>query len=157
MQLAPDLTSSVLFSVRLQVPVDIGSFLLLSSQVVYVSPERQHLTVRVHVELFDPFTHSRSTTHTAYFVFAPDVSPYSRLPTGFSVGGPDDSASASAHGETPDAPQELVLAKNVLPDTYGAALLYLQGKRHYEHLISDRSSESVTCENATHWMNALGV
>ena len=137
-------------------PVDIGSFLLLSSQVVYVSPERQHLTVRVHVELFEPYTRSRTTTHTAYFVFSPDVTPHARLPTGFSVGGHDESASANADGGA-GAQQEVVLSTNVLPDTYGAALLYLQGKRHYEHLVSDRDTESATCENATHWMNALAV
>uniref|UniRef100_A0A667ZW29 Acyl-CoA thioesterase 9, tandem duplicate 1 n=1 Tax=Myripristis murdjan TaxID=586833 RepID=A0A667ZW29_9TELE len=53
-----------------QKPVDIGSLLLLSSQVCYT--EGKHIQVRVHSEVFDPLTRQHNTTNVFHFTFASD-------------------------------------------------------------------------------------
>uniref|UniRef100_A0A8C6T8X2 Acyl-CoA thioesterase 9, tandem duplicate 2 n=1 Tax=Neogobius melanostomus TaxID=47308 RepID=A0A8C6T8X2_9GOBI len=50
-----------------QKPVDIGSLLLLSSQV-----QETHIQVRVHTEVFDPLTRTHNTTNVFHFTFASD-------------------------------------------------------------------------------------
>ncbi|XP_056306505.1 acyl-coenzyme A thioesterase 9, mitochondrial-like isoform X2 [Danio aesculapii] len=48
-------------------PVEIGSLLLLSSQVCYT--EGMHIQVRVHSEVLDPLTRQHSTTNVFHFTF----------------------------------------------------------------------------------------
>ncbi|KAK7123726.1 hypothetical protein R3I93_021981 [Phoxinus phoxinus] len=48
-------------------PVEIGSLLLLSSQVCYT--EGMHVQVRVHTEVLDPLTRQHSTTNVFHFTF----------------------------------------------------------------------------------------
>ncbi|XP_051971165.1 acyl-coenzyme A thioesterase 9, mitochondrial-like isoform X2 [Xyrauchen texanus] len=48
-------------------PVEIGSLLLLSSQVCYT--EGMHIQVRVHTEVLDPLTRQHSTTNVFHFSF----------------------------------------------------------------------------------------
>uniref|UniRef100_A0A671RVD8 Acyl-coenzyme A thioesterase 9, mitochondrial-like n=1 Tax=Sinocyclocheilus anshuiensis TaxID=1608454 RepID=A0A671RVD8_9TELE len=48
-------------------PVEIGSLLLLSSQVCYT--EGMHIQVRVHTEVLDPLTRQHSTTNVFHFTF----------------------------------------------------------------------------------------
>ncbi|TRY58833.1 hypothetical protein DNTS_022339 [Danionella cerebrum] len=48
-------------------PVEIGSLLLLSSQVCYT--EGTHIQVRVHTEVLDPLTRQHSTTNVFHFTF----------------------------------------------------------------------------------------
>ncbi|XP_061614206.1 acyl-CoA thioesterase 9, tandem duplicate 1 isoform X2 [Phyllopteryx taeniolatus] len=81
-----------------QKPVEIGSLLLLSSQVCYT--EGKHIQVRVHSEVFDPLTRQHNTTNVFHFTFASDR----HVP-------------------------------NVVPRTYGESMLYLDGKRHFNHTV----------------------
>ncbi|KAJ0022583.1 hypothetical protein NQD34_014717, partial [Periophthalmus magnuspinnatus] len=53
-----------------QKPVEIGSLLLLSSQVCYT--EGKYIQVRVHSEVFDPLTRTHNTTNVFHFTFASD-------------------------------------------------------------------------------------
>uniref|UniRef100_A0A8D0AVP2 Acyl-CoA thioesterase 9, tandem duplicate 1 n=1 Tax=Sander lucioperca TaxID=283035 RepID=A0A8D0AVP2_SANLU len=53
-----------------QKPVDIGSLLLLSSQVCYT--QGNHIQVRVHSEVFDPLTRQHNTTNVFHFTFISD-------------------------------------------------------------------------------------
>ncbi|XP_075996088.1 acyl-coenzyme A thioesterase 9, mitochondrial isoform X2 [Genypterus blacodes] len=53
-----------------QKPVDIGSLLLLSSQVCYT--EGNYIQVRVHSEVFDPLTRQHNTTNVFHFTFVSD-------------------------------------------------------------------------------------
>uniref|UniRef100_A0A8C1GSU6 Acyl-CoA thioesterase 9, tandem duplicate 1 n=1 Tax=Cyprinus carpio TaxID=7962 RepID=A0A8C1GSU6_CYPCA len=48
-------------------PVEIGSLLLLSSQVCYT--EGIHIQVRVHTEVLDPLTRQHNTTNVFHFTF----------------------------------------------------------------------------------------
>lgn len=48
-------------------PVEIGSLLMLSSQVCYT--EGMHIQVRVHTEVLDPLTRQHSTTNVFHFTF----------------------------------------------------------------------------------------
>uniref|UniRef100_A0A673GG22 Acyl-CoA thioesterase 9, tandem duplicate 2 n=1 Tax=Sinocyclocheilus rhinocerous TaxID=307959 RepID=A0A673GG22_9TELE len=48
-------------------PVEIGSLLLLSSQVCYT--EGMYVQVRVHSEVLDPLTQQRNTTNVFHFTF----------------------------------------------------------------------------------------
>ncbi|KAK3515510.1 hypothetical protein QTP70_024205 [Hemibagrus guttatus] len=48
-------------------PVEIGSLLLLSSQVCYT--EEHHVQVRVHTEVLDPLTRQHDTTNVFHFTF----------------------------------------------------------------------------------------
>ncbi|XP_048031438.1 acyl-CoA thioesterase 9, tandem duplicate 2 isoform X5 [Megalobrama amblycephala] len=50
-----------------QKPVEIGSLLMLSSQVCYT--EGMHIQVRVHTEVLDPLTRQHSTTNVFHFTF----------------------------------------------------------------------------------------
>uniref|UniRef100_A0A8B9K165 Acyl-CoA thioesterase 9 n=1 Tax=Astyanax mexicanus TaxID=7994 RepID=A0A8B9K165_ASTMX len=50
-----------------QKPVEIGSLLMLSSQVCYT--EGEHVQVRVHTEVLDPLTRQHSTTNVFHFTF----------------------------------------------------------------------------------------
>ncbi|XP_072545367.1 acyl-CoA thioesterase 9, tandem duplicate 1 isoform X1 [Salminus brasiliensis] len=50
-----------------QRPVEIGSLLLLSSQVCYT--EGEYVQVRVHTEVLDPLTRQHSTTNVFHFTF----------------------------------------------------------------------------------------
>ncbi|CAM4722619.1 unnamed protein product [Leuciscus chuanchicus] len=50
-----------------QKPVEIGSLLMLSSQVCYT--EGMHVQVRVHTEVLDPLTRQHSTTNVFHFTF----------------------------------------------------------------------------------------
>ncbi|XP_037136202.1 acyl-CoA thioesterase 9, tandem duplicate 1 isoform X2 [Syngnathus acus] len=79
-------------------PVEIGSLLLLSSQVCYT--EGKHIQVRVHSEVFDPLTRQHNTTNVFHFTFASDR----------------------------DVP-------NIVPQTYGESMLYLDGKRHFNQTV----------------------
>ncbi|XP_024148472.1 acyl-coenzyme A thioesterase 9, mitochondrial isoform X2 [Oryzias melastigma] len=54
-----------------QKPVEIGSLLLLSSQVCYT--QDQYIQVRVHSEVFDPLTRQHSTTNIFHYTFASDA------------------------------------------------------------------------------------
>ncbi|XP_071399260.1 acyl-CoA thioesterase 9, tandem duplicate 1 isoform X1 [Centroberyx affinis] len=56
--------------IMFQKPVEIGSLLLLSSQVCYT--EGKHIQVRVHTEVFDPLTRQHNTTNVFHFTFASD-------------------------------------------------------------------------------------
>ncbi|XP_077480774.1 acyl-coenzyme A thioesterase 9, mitochondrial-like isoform X2 [Stigmatopora argus] len=51
-------------------PVEIGSLLLLSSQVCYTEGKR--IQVRVHSEVFDPMSRQHDTTNVFHFTFASD-------------------------------------------------------------------------------------
>ncbi|KAF4075775.1 hypothetical protein AMELA_G00222640 [Ameiurus melas] len=51
-------------------PVEIGSLLLLSSQVCYT--EEHHVQVRVHTEVLDPLTRQHNTTNVFHFTFQVD-------------------------------------------------------------------------------------
>ncbi|XP_068160730.1 acyl-CoA thioesterase 9, tandem duplicate 1 isoform X1 [Antennarius striatus] len=53
-----------------QRPVEIGSLLLLSSQVCYT--HGNHIQVRVHSEVFDPLTRQHNTTNVFHFTFMSD-------------------------------------------------------------------------------------
>ncbi|KAL3040580.1 hypothetical protein OYC64_011569 [Pagothenia borchgrevinki] len=53
-----------------QKPVEIGSLLLLSSQVCYT--QGNHIQVRVHSEVFDPLTRQHNTTNVFHFTFISD-------------------------------------------------------------------------------------
>ncbi|CAF92613.1 unnamed protein product, partial [Tetraodon nigroviridis] len=53
-----------------QKPVEIGSLLLLSSQVCY--SEGKYIQVRVHSEVFDPLTRQHKTTNVFHFTFMSD-------------------------------------------------------------------------------------
>lgn len=53
-----------------QKPVDIGSLLLLSSQVCYT--EGNYIQVRVHTEVLDPLTGQHNTTNVFHFTFVSD-------------------------------------------------------------------------------------
>ncbi|CAL9697774.1 unnamed protein product [Knipowitschia caucasica] len=53
-----------------QKPVEIGSLLLLSSQVCY--SEGKHIQVRVHSEVYDPLTQTHNTTNVFHFTFSSD-------------------------------------------------------------------------------------
>uniref|UniRef100_A0A8C4E9Y5 HotDog ACOT-type domain-containing protein n=1 Tax=Dicentrarchus labrax TaxID=13489 RepID=A0A8C4E9Y5_DICLA len=53
-----------------QKPVEIGSLLLLSSQVCYT--QGKHIQVRVHSEVFDPLTRQHNTTNVFHFTFVSD-------------------------------------------------------------------------------------
>uniref|UniRef100_A0A7N8XLW3 Acyl-CoA thioesterase 9, tandem duplicate 1 n=1 Tax=Mastacembelus armatus TaxID=205130 RepID=A0A7N8XLW3_9TELE len=53
-----------------QKPVEIGSLLLLSSQVCYT--QGKHIQVRVHSEVFDPLTQQHNTTNVFHFTFMSD-------------------------------------------------------------------------------------
>ncbi|XP_057679854.1 acyl-CoA thioesterase 9, tandem duplicate 1 isoform X2 [Corythoichthys intestinalis] len=79
-------------------PVEIGSLLLLSSQVCYT--EGKHIQVRVHSEVFDPMSRQHDTTNVFHFTFASDR----------------------------DVP-------NIVPQTYGESMLYLDGKRHFDQAV----------------------
>lgn len=48
-------------------PVEIGSLLLLSSQVCYT--EGMYVQVRVHSEVLDPLTQQHNTTNVFHFTF----------------------------------------------------------------------------------------
>ncbi|XP_011486895.1 acyl-coenzyme A thioesterase 9, mitochondrial isoform X2 [Oryzias latipes] len=54
-----------------QKPVEIGSLLLLSSQVCYT--QDQYIQVRVHSEVFDPLTRQHSTTNIFHYTFASEA------------------------------------------------------------------------------------
>ncbi|XP_060582769.1 acyl-coenzyme A thioesterase 9, mitochondrial-like isoform X2 [Ruditapes philippinarum] len=77
--------------------VEVGSFLFLSSEIVYTLDTR--LLIKVHAEVVNPFDESRETTNDFYFVF-----------------------------NTRD-----VKVRRVIPKTYAESMLYLDGKRHFEH------------------------
>ncbi|KAI5627440.1 acyl-CoA thioesterase 9, tandem duplicate 1 isoform X1 [Silurus asotus] len=51
-------------------PVEIGSLLMLSSQVCYT--EEHHVQVRVHTEVLDPLTRQHDTTNVFHFTFQVD-------------------------------------------------------------------------------------
>ncbi|CAN9506209.1 unnamed protein product [Ophioblennius macclurei] len=53
-----------------QKPVEIGSLLMLSSQVCYT--QDHYIQVRVHSEVFDPLTQQHSTTNVFHFTFSSD-------------------------------------------------------------------------------------
>nr|XP_019962685.1 PREDICTED: acyl-coenzyme A thioesterase 9, mitochondrial isoform X2 [Paralichthys olivaceus] len=53
-----------------QKPVEIGSLLLLSSQVCYT--QGKYIQVRVHSEVFDPLTRQHNTTNVFHFTFVSD-------------------------------------------------------------------------------------
>ncbi|XP_034023993.1 acyl-CoA thioesterase 9, tandem duplicate 1 isoform X2 [Thalassophryne amazonica] len=53
-----------------QKPVEIGSLLLLSSQVCYT--EGNYMQVRVHSEVFDPLTQQHNTTNVFHYTFISD-------------------------------------------------------------------------------------
>ncbi|KAM9712168.1 acyl-coenzyme A thioesterase 9, mitochondrial [Menidia menidia] len=53
-----------------QKPVEIGSLLLLSSQVCFT--RGKHIQVRVHSEVYDPLTRRHNTTNVFHFTFASD-------------------------------------------------------------------------------------
>ncbi|XP_053198790.1 acyl-CoA thioesterase 9, tandem duplicate 1 [Scomber japonicus] len=53
-----------------QRPVEIGSLLMLSSQVCYT--QGKYIQVRVHSEVFDPLTSQHNTTNVFHFTFASD-------------------------------------------------------------------------------------
>ncbi|KAG7524606.1 hypothetical protein JOB18_014388 [Solea senegalensis] len=53
-----------------QRPVEIGSLLLLSSQVCYT--QENYIQVRVHSEVFDPLTRQHNTTNVFHFTFKSD-------------------------------------------------------------------------------------
>ncbi|XP_070800171.1 acyl-coenzyme A thioesterase 9, mitochondrial isoform X2 [Pituophis catenifer annectens] len=64
--------------IMFQKPVEIGSLLLLSSQVCYT--EKNNIQVRVHSEVYDPDTRVHHTTNVFHFTFMiekeiPDVVP----------------------------------------------------------------------------------
>ncbi|CAL8294931.1 unnamed protein product [Lota lota] len=54
-----------------QKPVEIGSLLLLSSQVCYT--EGKYIQVRVHTEVLDPLTGQHNTTNVFHFTFVSDI------------------------------------------------------------------------------------
>ncbi|CAB1341026.1 unnamed protein product [Coregonus sp. 'balchen'] len=53
-----------------QKPVEIGSLLLLSSQVCYT--QGKYIQVRVHTEVLDPLTRQHNTTNVFHFTFVTD-------------------------------------------------------------------------------------
>uniref|UniRef100_A0A4W3IWP4 Acyl-CoA thioesterase 9 n=1 Tax=Callorhinchus milii TaxID=7868 RepID=A0A4W3IWP4_CALMI len=53
-----------------QKPVEIGSLLYLSSQVCYT--QQNHIQVRVHSEVVNPYTKEHSTTNVFHFTFCSD-------------------------------------------------------------------------------------
>ncbi|XP_061661660.1 acyl-coenzyme A thioesterase 9, mitochondrial-like isoform X3 [Syngnathoides biaculeatus] len=82
-----------------QKPVEIGSLLLLSSQVCYT--QDNYIQVRVHSEVFEPLSRQHNTTNVFHFTFVSD--------------------------------RRVV---DVVPRTYGEAMLYLDGKRHFNHTVA---------------------
>ncbi|MED6281790.1 Acyl-coenzyme A thioesterase 10, mitochondrial [Characodon lateralis] len=53
-----------------QKPVEIGSLLMLSSQVCYT--QGKYIQVRVHSEVFEPLTQQHSTTNIFHYTFSSD-------------------------------------------------------------------------------------
>uniref|UniRef100_A0A8C7PG31 Acyl-CoA thioesterase 9 n=1 Tax=Oncorhynchus mykiss TaxID=8022 RepID=A0A8C7PG31_ONCMY len=84
-----------------QKPVEIGSLLLLSSQVCYT--EGNYIQVRVHTEVLDPLTRHHNTTNVFHFTFVTDK----------------------------DVP-------NIVPQSYGESMLYLDGKRHFNQTLESQ-------------------
>ncbi|CAB1349878.1 unnamed protein product [Coregonus sp. 'balchen'] len=84
-----------------QKPVEIGSLLLLSSQVCYT--EGKYIQVRVHTEVLDPLTRQHNTTNVFHFTFVTDK----------------------------DVP-------NIVPQSYGESMLYLDGKRHFNQTVESQ-------------------
>uniref|UniRef100_A0A8C8FL06 Acyl-CoA thioesterase 9 n=1 Tax=Oncorhynchus tshawytscha TaxID=74940 RepID=A0A8C8FL06_ONCTS len=82
-------------------PVEIGSLLLLSSQVCYT--EGKYIQVRVHTEVLDPLTRQHNTTNVFHFTFVTDK----------------------------DVP-------NIVPQSYGESMLYLDGKRHFNQTLGSQ-------------------
>uniref|UniRef100_A0A674ARH7 Acyl-CoA thioesterase 9 n=1 Tax=Salmo trutta TaxID=8032 RepID=A0A674ARH7_SALTR len=82
-------------------PVEIGSLLLLSSQVCYT--EGKYIQVRVHTEVLDPLTRQHNTTNVFHFTFVTDK----------------------------DVP-------NIVPQSYGESMLYLDGKRHFNQTLESQ-------------------
>lgn len=78
-------------------PVEVGSLLFLSSQVVYTLGTK--VQVKVHAEVVNPIDETRETTNDFYFTF---------------------------NTRQNDVP-------TVMPKTYAESMLYLDGKRHFEH------------------------
>ncbi|XP_066478526.1 acyl-coenzyme A thioesterase 9, mitochondrial isoform X2 [Tiliqua scincoides] len=56
--------------IMFQKPVEIGSLLLLSSQVCYT--EKNYIQIRVHTEVYDPDTREHNTTNVFHFTFMLD-------------------------------------------------------------------------------------
>ncbi|KAM6953106.1 acyl-coenzyme A thioesterase 9, mitochondrial-like [Aplochiton taeniatus] len=81
-----------------QKPVEIGSLLLLSSQVCYT--EGNYIQVRVHTEVLDPLTRQHNTTNVFHYTFFTEK-------------------------EVP----------NIVPQSYGESMLYLDGKRHFNQAM----------------------
>lgn len=84
-----------------QKPVEIGSLLLLSSQVCYT--EGRFIQVRVHTEVLDPLTRQHNTTNVFHFTFLSET----------------------------DVP-------NIVPQSYGESMLYLDGKRHFNQTVESQ-------------------
>uniref|UniRef100_A0AAY5L3V9 HotDog ACOT-type domain-containing protein n=1 Tax=Esox lucius TaxID=8010 RepID=A0AAY5L3V9_ESOLU len=84
-----------------QKPVEIGSLLLLSSQVCYT--DGKYIQVRVHTEVLDPLTRQHNTTNVFHFTFVTDK----------------------------DVP-------NIMPQSYGESMLYLDGKRHFNQTLKSQ-------------------
>ncbi|KAG8009651.1 Acyl-coenzyme A thioesterase 10, partial [Nibea albiflora] len=82
-----------------QKPVEIGSLLLLSSQVCYT--QGKHIQVRVHSEVFDPLTRQHNTTNVFHFTFVSDRDLLIDLSEFVSLTSP---ASAKAQRQPPDPP-----------------------------------------------------
>ena len=118
--------------------VEVGALLALESHVVYVADSddkrASHVTVRIdpnNVNFEDP--EDRAPCNTAYFVFSADES---------------GAGAANASGEkapvdssTPTPPNPTASFRprvhRVQPDTYESAIMYLQGRRHYMHIVQD--------------------
>lgn len=86
-------------------PVEIGSLLYLSSQVVYT--DNPQLQVRVNASVVDPLTNSWDTTNVFHFTFTTD-------------------------GNVP--------IRQIVPKSYSEAMLYLDGKRHYDEATGQISN-----------------
>jgi acyl-coenzyme A thioesterase 9 len=96
-------------------PVEVGSMLFLSAYIVYHAPGTSHFVVRVNVEVLA----IDSTTHAEQRLVANTA--YILLAV----------------------PNSRIVFRDVYPESYGDAMMYIDGKRHYEDVINDPLRPSI--------------
>lgn len=141
--------------------VEVGALLALEAHVVYVADSENasasHVTVRIdanNVNFENPA--DRAPCNTAYFVFSADETGSSGCSAPASGGANASSAvsestSAAESGSEPAAPTASATSDSasfrprvyrVQPDTYESAVMYLQGRRHYQQILQDNKHSS---------------
>ncbi|XP_046673664.1 acyl-coenzyme A thioesterase 9, mitochondrial-like isoform X2 [Homalodisca vitripennis] len=84
-------------------PVDVGSLLGMTGQVIYT--EENYMQIIVHAEVTSPFSGQQVTTNVFHYTY-----------------------------EAPD------YATKVMPNTYHEAMMYIDGRRHFQEVMGLKSS-----------------